>query len=152
MKNLKDKFNIMSGVALVFCLLLTSNVYANDYGITDQKLNEIEARVNKMSIEQLNERRNILLAEQASLQEEADNSSVGSAGNSRLAEIAAELSTIQKALIAIAGLGAVSALTDDGYNDQTPPVITVNGDNPATHELGTTYTAVSYTHLRAHET
>ena len=140
MKNLKDKFSIMSGVALVFCLLLTSNVYANDYGITDQKLNEIEARVNKMSIEQLNERRNILLAEQASLQEEADNSSVGSAGNSRLAEIAAELSTIQKALIAIAGLGAVSALTDDGYNDQTPPVITVNGDNPATHELGTTYT------------
>ena len=67
MKNLKDKFNIMSGVALVFCLLLTSNVYANDYGITDQKLNEIEARVNKMSIEQLNERRNILLVEQASL-------------------------------------------------------------------------------------
>ena len=42
MKNLKDKFSIISGVALVFCLLLTSNVYANDYGITDQKLNEID--------------------------------------------------------------------------------------------------------------
>ena len=53
-----------------------------------------------MSIEQLNERRNILLAEQASLQEEANSNSVGSAGNSRLAEIATELSTIQKALIA----------------------------------------------------
>ena len=47
----------------------------------------------------------------------------------RLAEISAELSAIQKALVAIAGLGAVSALTDDGYNDNVPPVITINGDN-----------------------
>ena len=51
-----------------------------------------------------------------------------------------KLSAIQKALIAIAGLGAISALTDDGYNDNVPPVITVLGDNPATTELGQTYT------------
>ena len=48
------------------------------------------------------------------------------------------MSAIQKALIAIAGLGAMSALTDDGY-DNVPPVITINGDNPATVELGSTY-------------
>ncbi|MEC8434283.1 MAG: hypothetical protein VXZ27_00440, partial [SAR324 cluster bacterium] len=35
---------------------------------------------------------------------------------------------------------AVSNLTDDGYNDQVPPVITVNGNNPETVELGTSYT------------
>ena len=47
---------------------------------------------------------------------------------------------IQKALLAIAGLGAVSALTDDGYNDNVPPVITINGDNPVTIELAHAYT------------
>ena len=95
-----------------------------------------------MSIEQLNARR-LVLPEQASLQEgveaEAGNSSSSGTLRSRLAEVTAELSAIQKALLAIAGLGAVSALTDDGYNDNVPPVITINGDNPATVELGSTY-------------
>ena len=140
MKNLKTGFSL-TGVALVFCLLLASNVYANDYGVTDQKLSEIEARVNKMSIEQLNARKNILLSEQASLSADVDEeNTASSSGSSRLSEIAAELSAIQKALIAVAGLGAVSAFTDEGYNDQTPPVITIAGDNPATVELGTSYT------------
>ena len=43
-------------------------------------------------------------------------------------------------MVALVGAGAISALTDDGYNDNVPPVITINGDNPATVELGTTYT------------
>ena len=34
---------------------------------------------------------------------------------------------IQKALVALVGAAAISALTDDGYNDNVPPVITVNG-------------------------
>ena len=42
-----------------------------------------------------------------------------------------------KALVgAILGLGAVSALSDDGYNDNVPPVITIIGDNPATVQMG----------------
>ena len=68
-----------------------------------------------------------------------ENSSASASSSSRLAEIAAELSQIQKALIAIAGVAAISSLTDDGYDDNVPPVITINGDNPATVELGTTY-------------
>ena len=102
---------------------------------------EIEARVNKMSIEQLNARRLVLLSEQASLQEGVE----AEAGNlingtfrSRLAEVTAELSAIQSTL-SNCWSGAVSALTDDGYNDNVPPVITINGDNPATVELGSTY-------------
>ena len=46
---------------------------------------------------------------------------------------------IQKALIGLVGVAAVNALTDDGYDDNIPPVITINGDNPATVELGATY-------------
>jgi flagellin-like hook-associated protein FlgL len=50
------------------------------------------------------------------------------------------LSAIQKALIAVLGVGAISALSDDGYDDTVPPVITIIGGNPITVELGDTYT------------
>jgi hypothetical protein len=134
--NIKNfKYTNLLGFVLVTCLLIP-NVEANEFGISDQKFQEIENRVNSMSLEQLNARRSMLLNEQDSI----NNSGGGSAAKSgRLKEIAAELSTIQKALIAIAGLGAISALTDDGYNDNVPPVITILGDNPATVELGTAY-------------
>ena len=134
------KFNI-AGVILSL-LLVTPIVSSNDFGLSDDQLAEIENRVNQMNVSQLNARRIELLNEQAilgaNMQEGA--SSAPAAGSSRLGAIAAELSAIQKALIAIAGLGAVSALTDDGYDDNVPPVITIIGTNPATHELGTTYT------------
>ena len=141
-KNFKS-LNFMV-LALAFCLVAPVS-FADDYSqLSDQKINEIADRVNKMSFEQLNARRSELLVERASYQEsdgEAEGGSSGSAASSgRLAEIMAELSAIQKALIAIAGLGAISALTDDGYNDNVPPVITILGDNPATVELGTSYT------------
>ena len=118
MINFKN-INILS-LALVFCLAIP-NAQANEFGIPDKKLQDIETRVNSMSLEQLNAARSMLIDEQ-----EALNSSTGSASSGRLKEIAAELSTIQKALIAIAGLGAISALTDDGYSDDVPPVITIS--------------------------
>ena len=72
-------------------------------------------------------------------QENTQNPSSNKALSGRLSEIAAELSAIQKALIAIVGAAAINSLTDDGYNDNVPPVITINGSNPATVELGATY-------------
>ena len=76
--------NILS-VALAFCLLITPNVEANEFGLTDQKYQEIENRVNSMSLEQLTTRRSMLLDEQEQI-----NSSSGSASRSgRLKEIAA---------------------------------------------------------------
>ena len=59
--------------------------------------------------------------------------------SNRLAEIAAELSAIQKALVIVAGAAVIANVTDDGYNDNVPPVITILGSNPATVELGATY-------------
>ena len=47
------------------------------------------------------------------------------------------------------GAGAISALTDDGYNDNVPPVITIIGDNPATVELGTSYSDAGATAMDA---
>jgi hypothetical protein len=82
------------------------------------------------------------MSEQSQLletQSSTQNPSTVKSTSNRLAEIRAELSAIQKALIGIVGIAAISALTDDGYNDNVPPVITVNGSNPATVELGDTY-------------
>ena len=47
---------------------------------------------------------------------------------------------IQRVLLAIAGLGALSALSSDGYNDNVPPVITIIGSSSVTVELGSAYT------------
>ena len=143
MKNFKNA-NLLT-FAIALCLAMVSPLHANEYGISDQRLNEITTRVNSMSFEQLNARVVTLKAEQRTLQNSLQangdsGSSEAGTVRTRLAEITAELSTIQKALLAIAGIGAISALTDDGYNDNVPPVITINGDNPATVELGATYT------------
>ena len=96
--------NILS-LALAFSLLVPS-VQANEFGISDLEYQEIESRVNSMNFSELNARRALLLKEKAALQNSDDSGS-----------IMAELSAIQKALIAIAGLGAISALTDDDDDD-----------------------------------
>ena len=53
---------------------------------------------------------------------EAADGVTSSSLSQRIAAITAELNLIQKALVAILGLGAVSALSDDGYNDNVPPI------------------------------
>ena len=64
---------------------------------------------------------------------------VNKSTSKRIAAIRAELSAIQKALLAIVGAGAIASISDDGYDDNVPPVITIIGDNPATSELGEAY-------------
>ena len=129
-------------VATIFVFSLSLNVLANTYSITDTQINDIEKRVSVLSYKELVNQRNLLQNEQASLlvqQENTQNPSSNKVISGRLSEIAAELSAIQKALIAIVGAAAINSITDDGYNDNVPPVITVNGSNPATVELGATY-------------
>ena len=92
------------------------------------------------------------MSEQSQLletQSSTQNPSTVKSTSGRLAEIRAELSAIQKALIAIVGVAALNSLSDDGYDDNVPPVITVNGSNPATVELGGTYTDAGATAMDA---
>ena len=119
------------------CLTLLSFGLSAD--ITVEKMTEIESRVDSMSLAELQDRRSFLRAEERQLmatQSSTQNPSTVKTTSGRLAEIRAELSAIQKALLAVAGLAAINALTDDGYDDNVPPVITINGSNPATVELG----------------
>ena len=152
MKSKTNKHLNILGVVLALFMFVPNSV-ANEFGITDAQLSEIQTRVNSMSPAQLNNRYAELKSEQRMLEAQASEnpsqSGSGSSSANRLAEIYAELSQIQKVLVAIAGLGAISALTDDGYDDNVPPVITVNGVNPATVELGATYTDAGATAMDA---
>ncbi len=111
----------------LFSLTLVSLGLATD--LSSETLSEMEARIGQMGVAELQDRRAYLMQEQE-----------GTQNPSRLKEIAAELSAIQKALIALVGAAVISNVTDDGYNDNVPPVITLNGNNPDTVELGTAYT------------
>ncbi len=138
-----NNFKYFTVGILTSILLVSINLEANNsFGVSDTRFNEIETRIKDMNYDQLIATRKSLIAEQDNLRMLQDNTqspAQSKAIGSRLGEIAAELSTIQKVLIGLVGVAAVSALTDDGYNDNVPPVITINGDNPATVELGTTY-------------
>ena len=97
---------------------------------------QIEERVSSMGVKELQDRRTVLLLEQSELLALQQSGDVTSAQSSRLASIGAALSLIQKVLIGVLGVGAISAISDDGYDDNVPPVITIIGDNPVTVELG----------------
>jgi len=110
------------------CLTLLSFGLSAD--VTVEKMADIEARVGSMSLSELQDRRSLLLRQESQLmatQESTQNPSTVKSSTGRLAEIRAELSAIQKALIAVVGIAAINSLSDDGYDDTVPPVITING-------------------------
>ncbi len=110
----------------LFSLTLVSLGIATN--LSSETLSEMEARIGQMGVVELQDRRAYLLQEQE-----------GTQNPSRLKEIADELSAVQKALVALVGAAVISNVTDDGYNDNVPPVITLNGSNPDSVELGNTY-------------
>ena len=115
MKN-QRYLNIVCVAAAFFMFVPIS--FANGFDISDVKYNEINSKVNAMNSDQLNAGYSLLKEEQSKLQavvdENPSQNGPGSPVAVRLKEIAAELSAIQKALLAIAGLGVLSALSDDG--------------------------------------
>ena len=71
---------------------------------------QIEERVSSMGVKELQDRRTVLLLEQSELLALQQSGDVTSAQSSRLASIGAELSLIQKVLIGVLGVGAISAI------------------------------------------
>jgi len=135
-----------------FVGLLTVLSFGLTAEVSSDRLSEINSSVNSMSVNELQDRRAYLINEQAQLLETAQStqspSNVKSISN-RLDEIRAELSSIQKALIAMLGIAAINSITDDGYSDNVPPVISINGSNPATVELGSMYSDAGATAMDA---
>lgn len=124
------------------------------------KVSEIEYRVNAMSADQLFSKRADLSLEEQNLQKnlmqleeqgiEGQALSEKKVISKRLAEIGAELTSIQKAIVALLGVGAINVLTSDKYTDDVPPVITITGSATVTVELGDSYSDAGATALDVH--
>jgi hypothetical protein len=130
-------------LAVIFFISITLDAYADESALSSKTLIEIENRVDSMNTFELNKQREVLMEEAAFLQAEQGSSQSPAKGKSiakRLTEISAELSTIQKALIGLGSLAVLSNLSDDDYNDNVPPVISVTGSATVTVELGSSYT------------
>ena len=138
---------------LLICGFSFTNIAFSEALISEEKLNEIESSVNSMGVNELKNRMIVLNEEKTKINDQTEKSESLEANQTileRLAEINAELTAIQKALATILGVGAISAITSDDYNDEIPPVITINGDNPATVELGSTYSDPGATAIDAY--
>ena len=119
---------------LVCLTLFSFGLYAD---VSVEKMSDIESRVGSMSLNELQDRKSYLIREERQLmltQSSTQNPSTVKSLSGRLAEVRAELSTIQKVLLAMVGAAAINSLTDDGYNDNVPPVITINGSSSVTVE------------------
>ena len=135
MKNLK----YLTSLFLVASLFVSFNVNAQ-IQVSDYKLNEIENRLDNMSAIELSAQKDMLMQEDASLSEEEANTQNPErikAIKTRRAEILSELSMLQKFLLLVGSAGILDQVLED--DDNTPPVISLNGSNPVTIELGSSY-------------
>ena len=103
------------------------------------------SEINNLDSDQLQERRVVLMSEAQNLEDEKNGDvppspTRATAIGQRLAEIAAELSLLEQVLAAGAGAIVLDNVFGDENKDSVAPVITLNGDNPATVELGGSYT------------
>ncbi|MBL6654614.1 MAG: DUF5011 domain-containing protein, partial [Flavobacteriaceae bacterium] len=130
-------------LAIIFISSISLDAFADKNVLSAEEIAVIENRIDAMSVSELNTQRESLMAEAAYLQVEqgASQSPTRSrAISSRLSQITAELSIIQKALIGLGSIAVLNSLSDDGYDDNVPPVITLTGNATVTVELGTSYT------------
>ena len=115
MKSYKNIKTIM--LASFALLLFMTPVTASDDVLTQQSINTINERVGSMNYRELVSAKSSLQKELMVAEQSVENTqspSSNKALRTRIAEITAELSAIQKALVAMVAIGAVSALTDDG--------------------------------------
>tara|TARA_B100000927_G_scaffold175988_1_gene141813 strand:+ start:24842 stop:25705 length:864 start_codon:yes stop_codon:yes gene_type:complete len=115
----------------------TSNSIIAEESVSDEKISEISQRLETYNTDTLVERRNFLISyQEGDEQDDTNGVPVGSAS-----ERAIEISIIEALLVAL-GVVILDNVTEDSVTppDTVFPVITILGDNPATVELGSTYT------------
>ena len=124
-------------VALSFVSLDISALNA----VSDEKLIEIEQRLDDMSSIELRNQRRLLVREDEALVFEASNTQDPNKLkeiDARRSEIFSELNSIQKLLLAVGSAAVLAEVLDDD-EDNTPPVVTLIGSASITVELGGTF-------------
>jgi len=136
----------------IFFFLLSSGLIIANENVSDEKISEISQRLESYNTDSLIERRDFLISYQesgganegaptvaaAAASPEFDSKGVA-AGSA--AERSLEISIIEAMLVAL-GIVILDNVTEDSTTppDTVFPVITILGDNPATVELGSSYT------------
>ena len=98
----------MKKFLLLSFTILSVGLYAD---LSSAQLAEIEQKVSSMGIKELQDRRSFLINEEDSLMNELNvtqNPSTNKAMSERLAAVRAELSAIQKVLLALVGSNCIS--------------------------------------------
>ena len=123
-------------IVSLFALFTSASVIAEE-SVSDERISEISQRLETYSSNKLIERRDFLVSYQEG--DEQEDSYGVPAGS--VSERAIEISIIEALLVAL-GVVILDNVTEDSITppDTVFPVITILGDNPATVELGSTYT------------
>ena len=139
---MKPVTKILKKYIALSILLFSASVFSQEAPFSQDKILEIQDRVNSMSVFQLNDRKAQLLLETEELEKEQSTSQsparLKSIAN-RLNEVFVELNMIQKAFVLIGGAGILGSLADDDSRDTTAPIVTVTSGTD-TVELGGTWT------------
>ena len=124
--------------SLVVLISSSSFIYGEENSISDEKISQITQRLEGYTTNELIERRNFLI----SYEEDNDAPTVAAALEAPTkAERAFEVSIIDALLLTLGIVIADNVLEDSTTPPDTVfPVITILGDNPATVELGSSYT------------
>ena len=137
------KSSILS-TALLFSITLFAYTINAENIVSASELAQIENRVNTMGAKELNQRFQSLQKERQNLSNQLESTQSPSSVKNiseRIGLIDAELSAIQKALLAVVGAAALSSIAGGSSSpDTVPPVININGAASVTVELGDTYT------------
>ena len=121
----------------LFTFLASVGLVTADEPVSNERISEISQRLEGYSTDSLIERRNFLVSFQEG-DNDNDNNGVPAGSPS---ERALEISIIEALLLAL-GVVILDNVTEDSTTppDTVFPVITILGDNPATVELGSSYT------------
>ena len=123
-------------IVSLFAFATSAGVMAEE-SVSDERISEISQRLETYNTDTLVERRDFLVSyQEGDEKEDANGVPAGSAS-----ERAIEISIIEALLVAL-GVVMLDNVSEDSVTppDTVFPVITILGDNPASVELGSTYT------------
>ena len=123
-------------IVSLFAFATSASVIAEE-SVSNERISEISQRLEGYSTDSLVERRNFLISYQEGDEQEDSNGVPAGSASERAIEI-----SIIEALLVTLGVVMLDNVTEDSTTppDTVFPVITILGDNPASVELGSTYT------------
>ena len=121
---MKSNTNSFLGGIALFIALFSLSVFSQEVNLSQDKILEIQDRVDSMPVFQLNDKRAQLLEEVEDLEDEQSTSQSPARLKliaERLNEIFAELDMIEKALVVIGGAGILEYILAVSYTHLTLP-------------------------------